>query len=181
MPAWGRRAVAQTLIAGSGEGDVTVLGSSGSIRAVDRIAPAWKADNVPTFIANRGLSGIDGTISTALGVALVSRKPVLALMGDVTLLHDVGGLLVGPLETQPKLRIVVMNDGGGTIFSGLEHASAPAEYVERVFTTPHGADIASICAGYGVAHTAVRSAEALAAALAQPPVGLEVVEAVLQG
>ncbi|WP_062211440.1 2-succinyl-5-enolpyruvyl-6-hydroxy-3-cyclohexene-1-carboxylic-acid synthase [Demequina oxidasica] len=178
-PAWGRRAVAAELVRALGSGDIAVLGSSGSIRAVDRIAPSWVTDDLPTFIANRGLAGIDGTVSTAVGVALAARRPVHALMGDVTFLHDVGGLLIGPHESRPKLRIVVVNDGGGTIFGGLEHSSAPAEYVERVFTTPHGADIASLCAGYGVAYTAVRSADALAAALAQPPVGLEVVEAVL--
>ncbi|WP_430867787.1 2-succinyl-5-enolpyruvyl-6-hydroxy-3-cyclohexene-1-carboxylic-acid synthase [Demequina aurantiaca] len=179
-PAWGRRAVAATLVKSLHRGDIAVIGSSGSIRAVDRAAPAWTEDTLPILIANRGLAGIDGTVSTAVGVALAARRPVLALMGDVTFLHDAGGLLVGPLERTPALRIVVMNDGGGTIFSGLEHANAPAEYVERVFTTPHGANIAAICAGYGVAHTEVRSADALAAALAQPPVGIEVVEARLR-
>ncbi|WP_061963428.1 2-succinyl-5-enolpyruvyl-6-hydroxy-3-cyclohexene-1-carboxylic-acid synthase [Demequina aurantiaca] len=178
-PAWGRRAVAAEFVKALGSGDIAVLGSSGSIRAVDRIAPGWVTEDLPTFIANRGLAGIDGTVSTAVGVALAARRPVHALMGDVTFLHDAGGLLVGPHESRPKLRIVVVNDGGGTIFGGLEHSSAPKEYVERVFTTPHGADIASICAGYGVAHTGVRSADALAAALAEPPVGFEVVEALL--
>lgn len=179
-PPWGRRAVAATLLAVLGKQDVVVLGSSGSIRAVDRIAPGWRDDNIPTFVANRGLAGIDGTVSTAVGVALASRRPVHALMGDVTFLHDVGGLLIGPRETRPKLRIVVVNDGGGTIFGGLEHSSAPAEHVERVFTTPHGADFGALCAGYGVAHTAVRSADALAAVLAEPPLGFEVVEAQLR-
>lgn len=176
-PLWGRRAVAATLVKVLSSGDIAVLGSSGTIRAVDRIAPSWATDDLPFFIANRGLAGIDGTVSTAVGVALAVRRPVHALMGDVTFMHDVGGLLIGPRETRPKLRIVVVNDGGGTIFSGLEHAAAPPEHVERVFTTPHGADIGAICAGYGVAHTAVRSADALAAALAGPPGGLEVVEA----
>jgi len=179
MPHWGRSAVAAALVKELGSGDILVLGSSGSIRAVDRIAPGWITGDLPTVIANRGLAGIDGTVSTAVGVALASRRPVHALMGDVTFLHDVGGLLIGPLERTPDLRIVVVNDGGGTIFSGLEHASAPAEHLERVFTTPHGTNIGAICAGYGVAHTLVRSADALAAALAEPPVGLEVVEALL--
>lgn len=178
-PAWGRRAVAAAFVKALGSGEIAVLGSSGSIRAVDRIAPGWVTQDLPTFLANRGLAGIDGTVSTAVGVALATRRPVHALMGDVTFLHDVGGLLIGPHESRPNLRIVVVNDGGGTIFGGLEHSSAPPEYVERVFTTPHGARIGAICAGYGVAHTEVRSADALAAALAEPPVGLEVVEALI--
>lgn len=177
---WGGRAVAAVFLAALGDGDVAVLGSSGPIRAVDRVGPVWCAGQAPTLIANRGLSGIDGTVSTAVGVALATRRPSYALMGDVTFLHDVGGLLIGPLERRPQLRIVVANDGGGTIFAKLEHASAPADQMERVFTTPHRADVGAICAGYGVPHVAVRSADALARAIAEPPTTLEVVEARLR-
>lgn len=177
VPSWGRRAVAAALVGSLGKGDIAVLGSSGPIRAVDRVSPSWTMDNLPIFIANRGLAGIDGTISTAVGVALAVRRPVHALMGDVTFLHDIGGLLIGPLERRPALRIVVVNDGGGTIFNGLEHSSAPRAHVERVFNTPHAANIAALCAGYGVPHTEVRSADALAAALAEAPSEVEVVEA----
>ncbi|WP_062070118.1 2-succinyl-5-enolpyruvyl-6-hydroxy-3-cyclohexene-1-carboxylic-acid synthase [Demequina sediminicola] len=174
---WGRRAVARKFLDALAPGDVAVLGSSGSIRAVDRIGPVWEVGSAPVLLANRGLAGIDGTVATAVGVALATGRPTHALMGDVTFLHDVGGLLVGPRERRPRVRIVVVNDGGGTIFGGLEHASAPRDNVERVFTTPHGADLASLCAGYGVTHTAVKNADALAKALAQPLVGMEVVEA----
>ncbi|MDN4480755.1 2-succinyl-5-enolpyruvyl-6-hydroxy-3-cyclohexene-1-carboxylic-acid synthase [Demequina muriae] len=174
---WGGDAVADAFMAPLGKGDVAVIGSSGPIRAVDRVGPVCSPGEVPTLIANRGLSGIDGTVSTAVGVALATGQPTHALMGDVTFLHDVGGLLIGPLEKRPRLRIVVANDGGGTIFGRLEHASAPAEHVERVFTTPHGVDIGAICAGYGIPHVAVRNADALARAVAAPPVTLEVVEA----
>ncbi|MFW7414654.1 2-succinyl-5-enolpyruvyl-6-hydroxy-3-cyclohexene-1-carboxylic-acid synthase [Demequina sp. SO4-18] len=177
VSSWGGGAVAQAFMAVLGAADVAVLGSSGPIRAVDRVGPVWTPGAVPAVIANRGLAGIDGTVSTAVGVALATGRPTQALMGDVTFLHDVGGLLIGPLESRPRLRIVVANDGGGTIFAGLEHAAAPAAQVERVFTTPHGADLAAICAGYGIPHVAVRSADALARALSQPPVTLEVVEA----
>ncbi|MFN3865497.1 MAG: 2-succinyl-5-enolpyruvyl-6-hydroxy-3-cyclohexene-1-carboxylic-acid synthase [Demequina sp.] len=177
---WGRRAIAAVFLAALGQGDVAVVGSSGPIRAVDRVGPVWAPGMAPTLIANRGLAGIDGTVSTAVGVALATGRPSYALMGDVTFLHDVGGLLIGPLEPRPRLRIIVANDGGGTIFGGLEHAAAPAAQVERVFTTPHGADLGAICAGYGVPHLAVRGADALAKAIAQPPVTLEVVEARLR-
>lgn len=177
---WGRRAVGRVFLAALAPDDVAVIGSSGSIRALDRIGPAWTPGEAPTLIANRGLAGIDGTVATAVGMALATGRPVHALMGDVTFLHDIGGLLIGPREVRPRLRIVVVNDGGGTIFGGLEHSAAPPENVERVFTTPHGADLASLCAGYGVGHKAVSSADALAKALATPPVGMEVVEARLR-
>ena len=98
-------------------------------------------------------------------------------MGDVTFLHEAGGLLVGPREERPYARIVVVNDGGGTIFGGLEHGSAPPDNLERVFTTPHGADLGALCAGYRVPHVEVRSREQLDAVLAAPVRTLEVVEA----
>lgn len=173
---WGQQAVAATFVESLGPGDIAIIGSSGPIRAVDRVAPAWPVEHAPHLIANRGLSGIDGTVSTAVGVALATGQPTHALMGDVTFLHDVGGLLIGPLERRPRLRIVVVNDGGGTIFRQLEHASGPPALVERAFTTPHGADLGALCAGYGVPHVQVRSADALAKALVQPPGGFEVVE-----
>ncbi|WP_084105165.1 2-succinyl-5-enolpyruvyl-6-hydroxy-3-cyclohexene-1-carboxylic-acid synthase [Demequina sp. NBRC 110056] len=177
---WGKRAIARTFLASLSPRSIALLGSSGPIRAVDAIAPAWAPEEAPVLLANRGLAGIDGTVSTAVGLALAAGQPVAALMGDVTFLHDVGGLLVGPREHRPRLRIVVVNDGGGTIFAGLEHSQADARNVERVFTTPHGADLGSLCAGYGVGHTVVRGADALSRALAAPPVGIEVVEARLR-
>lgn len=174
---WNGLSAAAAFLQALGPRDVAIIGSSGPIRAVDRVAPAWSTERAPRLIANRGVSGIDGTVSTAVGVALATGQPTHALMGDVTFLHDVGGLLVGPLEQRPRLRVVVVNDGGGTIFKQLEHGSGPAALVDRVFTTPHGADLAALCAGYGVPHVVVRSADALARALAQPPGGFEVVEA----
>ena len=175
---WGPRALAAGFLEHVGSA-IGVVGSSGPIRALDRVMPASAPGEGPVLVANRGLAGIDGTVATAAGVALGSGRPVLALMGDVTFLHDAGGLLVGPREERPRLRVVVANDGGGSIFRSLEHAAAPAANVERVFTTPHGADLASLCAGYRVPHRAVRSRDELAAALARPIDGLDVVEALL--
>ncbi|WP_296665712.1 2-succinyl-5-enolpyruvyl-6-hydroxy-3-cyclohexene-1-carboxylate synthase, partial [Demequina sp.] len=175
---WGPRAIAAAFAVAVGAG-IGVVGSSGPVRALDRVLPAAAPGAAPTLIANRGLAGIDGTVSTAVGVALATRRPVLALMGDVTFLHDAGGLLVGPREERPRLRIVVVNDGGGTIFAGLEHAAASAADVERVFTTPHGAHLAALCEAYRVPHLSVASQEGLTAALAAPCDGLEVIEAVL--
>jgi len=176
---WNARAVAATWLGALGPDSLAVLGSSGPIRSIDRLAPSWPVGRAPFLLANRGLAGIDGTVSTALGVALGSRHPVEALMGDVTFLHDVGGLLVGPLEARPDVRITVVNDGGGRIFAGLEHASAPADHVERVFTTPHGVGFGGICAAYGARHVVAGSVEELALALRRAPRGVEVVEAVV--
>lgn len=176
---WGGRVVAETFIASLRAGHVAVLGSSGPIREVDAVAPAWEVGAAPVLLANRGLSGIDGTTSTAMGVALALERPVSALMGDVTFLHDAGGLLVGREERRPDLRIVVVNDDGGTIFGKLEHAKAPRDVVRRVFTTPPGVNLADLASAYRAGHVAVRSREELAAVLATPPVGVEVVEAVV--
>lgn len=177
--AWGARAVASVFVATLGADSVAVLGSSGPIRMIDGVAPVWEAGAAPTLLANRGLSGIDGTVSTAIGVALAVGGPVTALMGDVTFLHDAGGLLIGLEERRPDVRIVVVNDGGGTIFSKLEHASAPEAQVRRVFTTPHGVNLAALATAYGATHQAAASAEVLEAILAAPINGVEVVEALV--
>ncbi|WNM27009.1 2-succinyl-5-enolpyruvyl-6-hydroxy-3-cyclohexene-1-carboxylic-acid synthase [Demequina capsici] len=178
---WGADAVAVELAASLAAGDLCVVGSSGSIRALDRVAPAWDPASAPVLIANRGLAGIDGTVSTAMGAALASDRPVTAVMGDVTFLHDVGGLLVGPRERRPDLRIVVVNDGGGRIFGMLEHSGADPANVERVFTTPHGVNLAPIAAAYGASYAEVSDAESLRAALAPAPAGVEIVEVLLPG
>jgi len=176
---WNAKAAAETWLAALDAESLAVIGSSGPIRTIDRVAPAWPVGRAPQLLANRGLSGIDGTVSTAVGVALGSRRPVEALMGDVTFLHDVGGLLVGPLESRPDVRIVVVNDGGGTIFAGLEHAAAPESHVERVFLTPHGVALAPLCAAYGAGYALVSSSADLAQALRRAPRGIEVVEALV--
>jgi 2-succinyl-5-enolpyruvyl-6-hydroxy-3-cyclohexene-1-carboxylate synthase len=133
-------------------------------------------------IANRGLAGIDGTISTAIGAALArqQRDPdarTIALMGDVTFLHDSGALVLGPQEPRPDLTIVVVNDDGGSIFTMLEQgAPAYAEQYDRLFGTPHGVDIGSLCAATRTPHWKVESLPELQQALASPNGGIEVVE-----
>lgn len=165
------RAVAQV----SGADDALVVGSSNPVRDLDLVA-RW--DSPPVVLANRGLAGIDGTVSTAVGVALwLPDRRVRALLGDLTFLHDVGGLLRGPLEATVHLQLVVANDDGGSIFSTLEPGEpARADVFERVFATPHGADLAALCAGYGVRHTRVSDVDGLLPALAAPGPGLSVVE-----
>lgn len=156
-------------------GDVLVLGASNPIRDVDLMA-RWDAP--VTVLANRGLAGIDGTISTASGIALgLPGRRVRALMGDLTFLHDVGGLLALDSERLPDLQIVVMNDAGGSIFATLEHgAPERAAVFERIFGTAHHADLAALCAGYGVPHRRVRTRADLDATLAATVPGVSVVE-----
>lgn len=168
--------VAASLAGGASGGadGVLLAGASNPLRDLDLVAD-WAEP--PLVLANRGLSGIDGTLSTASGLALGLGRPVTAYVGDLTFLHDAGGLLVGPLERRPDVRVVVANDDGGSVFATLEHGDpAHARAFERVFGTPHGADLGALCAGYGVAHVRVADAGALAEALAAPVVGTQVVE-----
>ena len=99
----------------------------------------------------------------------------MALMGDLTFLHDAGGLVIGPEEPRPDLTIVVVNDDGGGIFSTLEYghpsrttSEEGAATAERVFGTPHRTDLAALCTAYRVAHRRVTSLAHLADALAAP-------------
>ncbi|MDO4918364.1 2-succinyl-5-enolpyruvyl-6-hydroxy-3-cyclohexene-1-carboxylic-acid synthase [Kocuria sp.] len=164
------------------DGSVLVVGSSTVVRDMDLVARA--ADPVPV-VANRGLAGIDGTVATAHGVGLGTGRPVRAVMGDLTFLHDAGGFLVGAGEKVPDVHTVVVNDSGGGIFQTLEHGGLGRDErytaaVERFFGTPHRAGIAELCAAYGVEHVRVDTAIELAAALAAPVVGRRVVEVVLE-
>ena len=158
------------------------VGASNPIRDLDLMAAPYDVGSRRKVIANRGLSGIDGTVSTAIGAAL-ARTPErrnLALVGDVTFLHDANGLVIGPDEPRPDLTIVVVNDDGGSIFAILEQgAAAYADAFERLFGTPHGVDLAALCAATRTPHWRVESAPELEHALASPNGGIEVVEAVV--
>jgi 2-succinyl-5-enolpyruvyl-6-hydroxy-3-cyclohexene-1-carboxylate synthase len=99
----------------------------------------------------------------------------------VTFLHDLTALVLGPEEARPDLTVVVVNDDGGSIFSLLEQgAPEHAASFERVFATPHRADLASLCAGLRVPHLQVSTRAALRHALSSPAGGIEVVEAVVR-
>jgi len=164
--------LARELVAALPRGAQLVLGSSNPVRDV-ALAAVPRGDLV--VHANRGVAGIDGTVSTAVGAALVHDGPGYALLGDLTLLHDTTGLVIGPDEPRPDLTIVVLNDDGGGIFTLLEQgAPEHAAAFERVFGTPHGVDLASLCAATGARHARVEVAE-LADALTPAP-GLRVVE-----
>ncbi|MGP5658940.1 2-succinyl-5-enolpyruvyl-6-hydroxy-3-cyclohexene-1-carboxylic-acid synthase [Corynebacterium falsenii] len=161
------------------DGDAAVIGASSTIRDAARAGMPF--DGVATF-ANRGAAGIDGTISTAVGIAmsyarqhrdLVRAPRTVAVMGDLTFLHDLGGLNIGPLERSPEnLLIVVINDAGGGIFETLEPGSedlrtftdGTAAY-ERVFGTPVDVDMAALCDGFGVTYHVADSPTDLAIAI----------------
>lgn len=168
--------------------DVLVVGSSNPVRDLD-LVHRWASP--PCVVANRGVAGIDGLLSTAVGTALALARPdrggiegrtVRALVGDLTFLHGAGGLAVARGEARPQLQIVVVNDAGGSIFTGLEHgglaeaAPSRAAAVERVFGTPHDVDLGALCAAHGLPHVVVTDATALRAALAAPGRGTSVVE-----
>ena len=130
-------------------------------------------------VANRGVAGIDGPVSTAIGVALAAGGddgPTVALLGDLTFLHDITGLVIGPHEPRPDLTIVVSNNDGGGIFSTLEPGEPQhARAFDRVFGTPHGVLLAGVAEGCGAEHVFVSTADELAEAIADPG-GIRIVE-----
>ncbi len=163
-------------------GGLLVVGASSPIRDLDLMLRPPAVGTRRKVIANRGLAGIDGTISTAIGAALGRPGGTrnLALMGDLTFLHDQTALVLGPDEPRPDLTIVVPNDNGGAIFSMLEQGDAAhAASFERLFGTPHGHDLASLCAAARIPHLRVTSRPELDQALAMPNGGIEVIEAVV--
>jgi len=150
-----RRALVEAVWRASWPHDRLVVAASRLVRELDRVVPGKR---IPVH-ANRGLAGIDGTISTAVGVALASGAVTRLLIGDLAFLHDVGGLAIGEGEERPRLLVVVGNDGGGTIFDGLEVGAAArdAEAAEpgrpspfdRVMLTPQTASIEGLARAYG--------------------------------
>jgi 2-succinyl-5-enolpyruvyl-6-hydroxy-3-cyclohexene-1-carboxylate synthase len=159
-----------------------VVGASNPIRDLDLMVPRYEVGARRKVIANRGLAGIDGTVSTAIGAALGrSSSRSLALLGDVTFLHDSNGLVLGSDEPRPDLTLVVVNDDGGSIFATLEQgAEEYADRYDRLFGTPHGVDLGSLCAATRTPHLQVHSRPELEQALATPNGGVEVVEAVVR-
>jgi 2-succinyl-5-enolpyruvyl-6-hydroxy-3-cyclohexene-1-carboxylate synthase len=124
-----------------------VVASSMPVRDVETFFPA-RPDPF-RVLSNRGANGIDGTVSTAFGVAAASDGPTVLLIGDVALAHDVGGLLAAS-RTRTKLTIVLIDNDGGGIFDFLPVAGEGREFVDHV-ATPHGLDFAHAAALYGCA------------------------------
>jgi 2-succinyl-5-enolpyruvyl-6-hydroxy-3-cyclohexene-1-carboxylate synthase len=156
------------------EDSALFLGSSSVARDIAH-GTAHVRDDVE-IVTSRGLAGIDGCVSTAVGLALSRPGPTLALLGDLTFLHDANGLLIGPDEPRPDLTIVVVDDDGGSIFSTLEYGVAELEGpMRRLFTTPTGTDIELLCAAHGVPATTVTDAAGLAQLVSRPSTGIRVI------
>ncbi|MEV7608343.1 2-succinyl-5-enolpyruvyl-6-hydroxy-3-cyclohexene-1-carboxylic-acid synthase [Microbacterium sp. NPDC089320] len=158
--------------------DRLVFGSSRLVRVADAVLGGKK---VPVH-ANRGLAGIDGTIATATGIALASQAGgapgvTRVLLGDLTFLHDVGALLLPPDEHEPRIQVVVGNDGGGTIFDGLEVAgTADRADLDRAFYTRHAVRLEQLALAYGWEYQRVTTRTALDQALTTPAGGRQLIE-----
>ena len=151
-----------------------LLGSSMTVRRLDRLAQPGAT--APQAVANRGLAGIDGTIATGVGLWMASDGPVRAVMGDLAFLHDAMSLNRGVHEEEADLQVIVVDDGGGAIFSHLEyaHTTPPARF-ERIFTTPQRADVAALAAALGARVHVPDDVAALRRILAEPVDGMSVV------
>lgn len=126
---------------------VLFVGNSLAVRALDLFWPDSRSDT--EIHVNRGASGIDGLVSTTLGIAAGHDGPTLGLLGDVSFLHDIGGLLAVRRAGARAIFVILDNDGGG-IFDHLPVATEGHACFDPLFTTPHGLDLAALAAAYGV-------------------------------
>lgn len=170
-------ALAQLVWQSLGADDLLFVGSSNPVRDLDLArSPATSATG-PMVYANRGLAGIDGSVSTAIGLALAADQPAHALLGDLTFLHDSNGLIIGPSEPQPRLRIIVANDNGGSIFATLEQGHpAQLSAFERLFGTPHNTDLCGLASAVHAGYVKITKLDDLRTILGKPPSGLEIVD-----
>ena len=161
--------IARSLWSGLPEGATLYVANSMAIREVDLFAgPRAAALRV---LANRGVNGIDGQVSAALGAAAALRRPTVLWCGDLALLHDVSGLLAGRMHGG-DLTIVVSNDDGGGIFEYLPAARLVSRPVfEDLFAVPHGLDLCELARGLGWEAVRVDSAASFTEALARALVG----------
>jgi 2-succinyl-5-enolpyruvyl-6-hydroxy-3-cyclohexene-1-carboxylate synthase len=163
---WSEQLIAREISANIPTGTSLFISSSRPIRDLEGFAVA--RDGVETF-ANRGLAGIDGNISTALGIAS-QRKETIAVLGDLGFLHDLTGLIH---KEDINLKIFVINNDGGGIFSTLSQRGVDG--FEEVFGTPHGLDPAAISQSMGISAKTIGSQKELITELSEPVKGLSLV------
>ncbi|HVE46519.1 MAG TPA: 2-succinyl-5-enolpyruvyl-6-hydroxy-3-cyclohexene-1-carboxylic-acid synthase [Acidimicrobiales bacterium] len=169
-------AIARSLVDCLPTGSALVVSSSMPIRDVE-----WYGRPRPGLrvLSNRGANGIDGVVSTALGVAAAGPSPTFALVGDLAFLHDASGLRAGAASDRPAAcTVVVVDNGGGGIFSFLPQAGTLApDAFERLLGTPHGLDLLAVARAYGASAEEAHSIKDLVAALEPPgkPDGAHVV------
>jgi 2-succinyl-5-enolpyruvyl-6-hydroxy-3-cyclohexene-1-carboxylate synthase len=160
------------------DGGRLFVGNSTPIRDLDL---AMRPRQHLTVTANRGASGIDGLVSTALGMSVARPGPVVALLGDLSFLHDAGAVLwnaTGDVD----LTVVVVNNGGGHVFSLLPQRELPEH--RELFVTPQAVDIGRLCEAAGAGHERVERATDVVPALdraagAGAGPGIRVVEVVV--
>jgi 2-succinyl-5-enolpyruvyl-6-hydroxy-3-cyclohexene-1-carboxylate synthase len=168
LPDWSEASIARTVARLLPDESTLFVSPSRPIRDLEGFAAS--RGNVETF-ANRGLAGIDGNVSTALGIAS-QRSSTVAILGDLSFLHDVTGLIgAGDIN----LRLLVINNDGGGIFSTLPQHNAHG--FEKLFGTPHGLDPALIAASMGIRSQTVTSMDELQRELLEPVIGLSLVVA----
>nr|MBU6201326.1 2-succinyl-5-enolpyruvyl-6-hydroxy-3-cyclohexene-1-carboxylic-acid synthase [Acidobacteriota bacterium] len=157
--------VARTVAAGSPDGAIVVVSSSMPVRDLEWFGGATGAARI---LSNRGANGIDGVTSTAIGAALATGSTVVLLTGDVAFLHD-SSALAGLVARDADLRIVVVDNGGGGIFSFLPQAAVlDGPTFERLFGTPHATDLVALARAHGIRSADASSADELRAVLAAP-------------
>lgn len=158
--------------------DRLVFGASRLIRVADQVVPGKKI----TVHANRGLAGIDGTISTTIGIALASQADgslgtTRLLLGDLAFLHDIGALLLPEDEPVPRVQVIVGNDHGGTIFDSLEVSTeAPKREFDRAFYTPQNANLEALATAYGWQFSRAATRSELDTLLTTAPTGPQLIE-----
>ncbi|WP_051256900.1 2-succinyl-5-enolpyruvyl-6-hydroxy-3-cyclohexene-1-carboxylic-acid synthase [Actinomyces graevenitzii] len=161
------------------ESSVTLMAASSmTIRYLDAGLPAGKQlKKMPgPVVANRGLAGIDGTISTAVGLAWASGQPVRVIIGDLAAAHDLTGLVKAVTENEVDLQVIVLDDHGGKIFSGLEYgASELSNYFLRFFTTAQQVDFAQAAAAFGAHVEVIDDVDGLQSLLSKPIAGRSLV------
>lgn len=163
--------IARCVVASTSGSDALVLANSSPIRDVDRFVSSVEASR---SFCNRGVSGIDGTLSTAYGIALTSERTVTVLTGDLSFLHDSGSL--SAMDASIRMRIVVIDNDGGGLFDRLPIATCTdyREVFERCIVAPHHTDLVRLVVSHGFVARHVETIEELEAALRQDVQKIEV-------
>jgi 2-succinyl-5-enolpyruvyl-6-hydroxy-3-cyclohexene-1-carboxylate synthase len=166
LDTWSEETFARDFAASLPTGAALFIASSRPIRDFEGFAKPRQGVEV---FANRGLAGIDGNISTALGIASRSKK-TFAVLGDLAFLHDVSAL---SHTDNPDLRLFVIDNNGGGIFSTLPQAGVDG--FEKIFGTPHGRDIQAIATAFGIKTSTLSTSAEVARIVTEPVKGFEIV------